>query len=206
MKPIKLLSVLTLAALTLVSTLSMADHHNDDQNSQKSSYRQSRTIKFDVAESMAKFVFDEAPVLPSGMPAYGNPFITQGYIYPYGTLENGNGILADGSPEFPDMVIGEWTCRGYMIGNGAETTTGPWVITTQHYDFYKEPGFAEGKQSSRNNLVSEGYELADVGVESTRAITGGTGKFQRAGGEARQTLLGFNASEGVSLRFKIRVR
>lgn len=73
---------------------------------------------------MARFVFDEVTVFPSGMSAYGNPIITQGYIYPYGTLERGNGVLADGSPEFPELVIGEWTCRGYSVGKGAETTTG----------------------------------------------------------------------------------
>ena len=93
-----------------------------------------------------------------------------------------------------------------MIGNGAETTSGPWVITTQLYDFYKEPGFADGKQSTRTNLVTDGYELADIGIEATRAITGGTGRFKKARGEARQTLLGFNASEGVNLRYRIRVK
>ena len=207
MKPMRLLSALTLAAWVLLSATATAGQQDDDHQTQQDSYWwQSRVLKFDVAESMAKFVFDEAPVLPSGLPAYGNPFITQGYIYPYGTLENGNGVLPDGSPEFPEQVIGEWTCRGYLIGNGAETTTGPWVVTTQLYDFYRQPGFAAGKQSSHSNLVSDGYELADVGVQSTRAVTGGTGKFRRARGEAAQTLLGFNASEGVSLRFEIKLR
>lgn len=205
MKPFKTFRILTVAVLTLIAAQAMAEPGEKIESRQASTSWYS-PLQFDVAESMPKFMFDEAPVLPSGMPAYGNPFITQGYIYPYGTLEGTNGVLADGSPEFPDIVIGEWTCRGYFVGNGAETTTGPWVITTQHYDFYEEAGFSPGKQSTRSNLVTDGYEIADVGVEATRAVTGGTGKYKRARGEARQTLLGFNASEGVNLRFKIRTK
>lgn len=197
---------MTAAILTLVSTLALADDHYHDYGSKHSGFWQSKTIKVDVAESMPKFVFDEAPVLPNGMPAYGNPFITQGYIYPAGTLDGSSGVLADGSPEFPDIVIGEWTCRGYMIGEGADTKSGPWVVSTQLFDFYDEPGYARGKSSGRVNLVTEGYELADVGTEFSRAITGGTGRYKKASGQARQTLLGFNDSEGVNLRLKIRIR
>jgi hypothetical protein len=50
----------------------------------KSSDHHNRRIKFDVAENGTRFVFDEAPVhegTTPPMPAYGNPFITQGYIY-----------------------------------------------------------------------------------------------------------------------------
>ena len=162
-------------------------------------------LHFDVAESGPKFVFDEAPLLESGLPAYGNSFVTQGYIYPYGTLDGHNGVNADGSPEFPDQVIGEWTCRGFFIGNGAETDTGPWVITTQHYDLYSRYGYAENKAGTRMNLVTDGYELVDIGIPGKRPITGGTGPFKRAKGEAEQTLLGHNASEGVNLRFEIAV-
>ena len=75
------------------------------------------------------------------------------------------------------------------------TTTGAMVITSQLYTFGATPGEAM--------LSSEGYELADVGVEITRAITGGTGSFTGTGGEARQTLLGLNATEGVNLQFEL---
>jgi hypothetical protein len=149
------------------------------------------TLRFDVAEDGTRFFFAEQPVHDDGMPAYGNPFVTQGYIYPEGTLDGGNGVLADGSPEFPDKVLGKWTCRGWFIGDGAHTTTGEWVITTQVFDF------------GGDILVTEGAELADVGVPAKRAITGGTGQFATATGQGEQTLLGFNASEGVDLRFEL---
>lgn len=196
------LRTLVFTTLALLITTAYAD-----QDVGKSHHKaHKKVMHFDVAESGSKFSFDEAPLLPSGFPAYGNAFITQGYIYPAGTLGADDGVNPNGSPEFPEKVIGEWTCRGYFIGNGFETETGPVVITTQHYDFYQKRGFEENKRSSKRNLVTEGYELIDVGVPSKRAITGGTGSFKSASGEATQVLLGMNANEGVNLRFNVRVR
>jgi hypothetical protein len=156
-----------------------------------------QTLAFDVAEDMSRFVFDADVSHEDGMPKHGTAFITQGYIYPAGTLTESNGVLADGSPEFPELVLGEWTCRGWFVGEGAHAKSGPMVITTQLYNF--------GETLGAELLVSEGYELADVGVAIDRAITGGTGQYAGAYGEAHQTFLGFNASEGVNLRFEIDV-
>ena len=167
---------------------------------------EARTLKFDVAENGKRFVFDEAPVDADGLPAYGNAFVTEGYMYPEGTLSchaDGDhtvcsGTNPDGSPEFPDKVVGRWSCRGWFVGDGAKTTTGAWVVTTQIYDFGEIPG--------DETLVSDGYELVDIGVAGGRAITGGTGKYRRAHGEAQQILLGYNPSDGVSLQFEIKVK
>ncbi len=157
------------------------------------------TIRFEVAEDMSRFVFDDAPVFEEdGYPAYGNSFITQGYIYPEGTLtcneEGCNGVNADGSPEFPEEVIGEWTCRGWFVGDGAHTAEGPMVITTQVYNFGEEVG--------DEMLISEGYELM-AEAPFHRAITGGTGRFAGRNGQLEQTFRGFNASEGVVLSFDL---
>jgi hypothetical protein len=160
-----------------------------------------RTLALDVSENMAplpqgRFAFAKDPVHPDGLPAYGNPFITAGYIYPAGTLDGGaSGVNPDGSPEFPDRVIGEWVCRGYFVGDGAKTTSGPMVITTQLYSF--------GDEYGESTIVLEGYELADVGKPIARAITGGTGAYRLERGEAKQTMLGLNATEGVKLRVEI---
>jgi hypothetical protein len=154
-----------------------------------------QTMTFDVAEDMSRFVFDQSVAHEDGMPKHGSPFITQGYIYPEGTLSGGNGVLPDGSPEFPDKVIGEWTCRGWFVGDGAHATTGPMVVTTQIYNFGDVPG--------AQTLVSDGYELADVGVVVERAITGGTGSYAGTEGVVNQTFLGFNASEGVNLTIEV---
>ncbi len=150
------------------------------------------SIQVDVAEAGTRFVFDDAPVYEDGMPDYGNSFVTQGYLYPAGTLGESNGVLADGSPEFPELVIGNWTCRGWFIGEGAYTETGPWVITTQVYDL--------GEEIGAEMVITEGFELSDIGVEGSRAITGGTGQYSKARGSMTQTLLGFNESMGVNLQ------
>ncbi len=156
-------------------------------------------LRFDVAEDATRFIFDEAPVFEEdGYPAHGNSFVTIGYIYPEGTLAEGvSGVNADGSPEFPDLVLGEWMCRGWFINDGAHQSEGAWVVTTQFYSFGDAPG--------ATTLVTDGIEIADVGVPVARAITGGTGPYSTARGEASQTLLGFNASEGVNLSFEVMI-
>jgi hypothetical protein len=154
--------------------------------------------RFDVAENGLRFIFDETPVHPDGQPAYGNPFVTEGYLYPHGTLNGSNGVLADGRPEFPEKVIGTWVCRGYLIGDGAHTTTGPMVISTQTYSFGTSPGKA--------TLVTDGLEIADKNVPVVRAVTGGTGPFRAARGEQSQVLLGFTAQMGVNLRVALDVQ
>jgi hypothetical protein len=147
---------------------------------------------FDVAEDISRFVHAQAPVFEDGMPAYGNPFITQGYVYPAGTLDGGvEGTLPDGSPAFPDKVIGSWTCDGYLVGDGMRTTTGTIVITRQIIEF--EDG---------DLLISQGPELADADVEVVRAVTGGTGDYADAPAEIRQTLLGMSDGYGVRLQMR----
>lgn len=103
-----------------------------------------------------------------------------------------------GRPEFPAKVIGSWICRGYMIGDGVHTTTGPLVTSTQTYNF--------GKEYGKVTLVMEGFELADKNVPVTRAVTGGTGQFRGARGEQSQILLGFTAQMGVNLRVSLDVQ
>ncbi|MDA8586087.1 hypothetical protein N9L47_07400 [Rhodobacteraceae bacterium] len=148
---------------------------------------------FDVAEDLSRFVFADAPVFDDGMPAYGNPFITQGYVYPAGTLDGGiEGTLADGSPAFPDLVIGIWTCDGYMVGDGMRTETGTIVITRQIIQF------ADG-----DLLISQGPELADVDVSVARAVTGGTGDYADAPAEIRQVMLGMSDGYGVRLQIEL---
>ncbi len=151
----------------------------------------------DVSEDHTRFIFAPAPVFEEdGMPAYGNPFLTQGYIYPAGTLANGAlGTLKDGSPAFPEKVLGTWTCDGWFVADGAHTKTGTWLISRQTFEF-------------RNGeiLITQGDEIADVGVANARAITGGTGDYADIEGVVMQTLLGFNEHMGVAASFEIGVK
>lgn len=192
-----LIALLVIFTGVAVATTALASQGDDAKADKGKQYGKAKTIKFDVAEDATRFVFDEEPVDDDGLPQYGNSFVTQGYIYPEGTLDGSNGVKANGEPEFPEKVIGEWTCRGWFIREGAATKSGPWVSTTQLYDLGDEPGEV--------TLVTDGVEISDVDEEVKRAITGGTGPYKRAAGEARQTLLGFNASEGVNLSFELKV-
>lgn len=155
-----------------------------------------KPLRLDIAENGTKFTFDETPVFDDGFPAFGNEFITEGYVYPAGTLNGAAGANPDGSPEFPDKVIGTWVCRGFHVGDGAHTLTGPWVITHQLFDLGTTPGSV--------TIATDGYETPEVGVPINRAIIGGTGTFSEIRGDSTQTFLGFNPSNGVTLRVEIR--
>ncbi len=183
------LLMLALSACTPVVPVANASA-TDDQG-------EARILEFDVAEDMTRFIFDQDVTYEDGMPADGSSFITRGYLYEPGTLTDSNGVNPDGSPEFPDKVIGEWICQGYMINDAGHATGGVWVFSTQFFQIGSEPG--------AQTIVTQGYELADTDVAIARAITGGTGEFKLARGEALQTLLGLNASEGVNLRVQIAV-
>lgn len=156
---------------------------------------QMETMSFEVAEDASRFVFGQERLYDDGMPQYGSPFVTQGYLYPPGTLNGSNGALADGSPEFPDLVIGEWTCYGWMIADGGHTETGRWVVSTQIYQFDEEFDNAM--------IVTDGFEMVDLNVPIARTVTGGTGRFLGAVGEQEQTLLGFTEQSGVNLAVEL---
>jgi hypothetical protein len=158
-----------------------------------------KVVEFDVSEDMTRFVFDKDVTFEDGLPADGSAFITRGYLYQPGTLSgDGDGVNEDGSPQYPEKLIGEWICSGYMINDAGHAKGGVWVFSTQFFQFGNTPG--------AETLVSQGYELADVGVAISRAITGGTGQYQDARGQGQQTMLGLNATDGVNLRVKLEVR
>jgi hypothetical protein len=149
--------------------------------------------RFDVAEDLSRFVYAETQRFDDGMPAYGNAFVTQGYIYPAGTLDGGvEGTLADGTPAFPDKVLGTWTCDGYFVGDGMRTETGTIVITRQVYQF-------EGGDL----LIAQGPEIVEIGVPVDRAVTGGTGDYADAGPVLTQVLLGMTDGYGVRLQLSL---
>lgn len=175
-----LLSRLLLASVLVVSVSATAVSAQ--------SAEEATPLQVEVAEDGTRFVFDDLRLHEDGMPAYGSAFVTSGYIYPVGTLNGSNGVLENGDPEFPELVLGEWNCFGWMIGDGAHTTTGAWVISTQIYKF-----------NDGSTLVTDGYEIADFNVPVSRAVTGGTGEYRSASGEMSQELLGFTAQMGVNL-------
>ncbi len=156
-------------------------------------------LDVDIACNGTTFVF-QGPTTEAG-PANGASFVVQGFIYPAGTFADkgaGSGVLPNGEPEFPELVIGTWTCQGHFIGDGFATTSGPFVVTTQLYDL-------DGDDPGTRTLVSHGVELIDLNVPFERGVTGGTGEFNRAEGQVTQTAIGVNDTGLFNFTFQFRL-
>jgi len=150
-------------------------------------------MAFDVAEDHTRIFMAAQPLHENDMPAHGNAFVSQGYIYPEGTLEaNTAGVLEDGSPAFPALVLGSWTCDGYFVGEGGNATTGVWVISRQVFAF-----------DGGDTIITQGTEIADTGVENLRPITGATGDYAEHSGGMYQTLLGLSERMTVNVTFRM---
>jgi hypothetical protein len=153
-------------------------------------------LRFEVAEDGSRFTWNGEPSLTDGLPDQDATYITQGYIYPEGTLNGSNGVLADGSPEFPDKVLGQWSCYGWYVGAGKPDQTAPW-ITSHLFNFGDTYGAA--------TLVSEGYSIDDLDVALERAVVGGTGDYAGARGIQLETNLGHNLSNGLDFLYEVRL-
>ncbi len=201
-----------LAVLTLLYAFAMPGFSSDGDHENKeyrSIWHSGKVIEVDVAEDHTRFMFDEAPVFDNGFPKAGNAFVTHGYIYKKGFFDNNEeGVDEQGAPVWPDQVIGEWTCRGYFVGDGANTITGPWVISTQTFDLYSQPGYYKNQEREygKRMVTTEGYEVVDVDKPVHRAITGGTGRYSTIGGEHIQTSFGLGQFQGVKSRHVIKMR
>jgi hypothetical protein len=169
------------------------------------------TFSVDVVADCNRFI-SEGVRHPHPGPVFGDYFMQEGLIYEAGTLAancaggDGCGLNPDGTPEFPEAVIGKWTCYGSFVGNGGATVEGVWLYSTQVYEFdieQIEPNvFAPGVDA----LVSIGPERNDLNVPFDRAITGGYGKFEGATGQVQQTKIGFNQTECENFTFDFEIR
>jgi len=140
-------------------------------------------VTVDVAEDFS--LFNPTLVKPTDTePKRGSFFVTEGNIYPAGTI-SGDGATFD--PNAPGAV-GKWFCRGTHLVSASEIPAAPlWVNTAQLYLF----------PDDRRSVATEGIE---GGGTVTRVVTGATGELRGYVGEQRQEFLGFNASGGVNLR------
>lgn len=129
----------------------------------------------------------------------GSHFIISGHVYPGGTLFNMGpseagdfpyGALEDGSPEFPDLVIGTWMCQGSILINSFGAITS---YTTQQFNFFQDPNApdAEGFLS----VGQEPFSMATI----TRSVVGGMGSFSRTHTDLNQLVIApVNASLGAN--------
>ena len=123
-------------------------------------------------------------------------FMVVGWLYPEGTLDEGGGVAEDGSPEFPDLVIGRWICQGWFTpareaGDGSILG----AVTTQSFEMDLET-------AGGDLIVTYGFELGTF-TTSHRAIIGGTGIYRGLSAVQEQDILGLNASGQPNLRSTI---
>jgi hypothetical protein len=143
-------------------------------------------------------------------PQFGDNFMQEGIIYKGGTFERycpetlDCGLHEDGTPEFPDEVVGKWTCFGAFIGDGIATTEGAWIASDQFYNFHVEELSPNVYTPGRHGLTSQGVERVDE-VLFYRAVTGGFGKYKSATGQIEQVKVGFNQTtcENFVFTFKL---
>lgn len=153
------------------------------------------TMNFDVAEDKSRLTSLEKQA--DGLPATGRSFTTRGYLYTVGTLDSSNGLNPDGSPAFPNKIIGKWIRQAHIINEPGRTLDGIRVFSTHYFQF--------GDDLDAETIITQGYELANFKVTTARAITGGSGEYSRAWGHATHTRLGLNVTEGVNLRVHIQI-
>ena len=153
----------------------------------------------DVAQNGASFICINPDGTACPGPTFtileGATFVVQGVIYPGGTLdETISGTNPDGTPAFPDLVLGEWSCRGWFLRD-ISLEPGVELVGTQVWEFNSEVHGAK-------TIITDGVDLSvapeDLGVPFRRAVTGGTGKgLKNARGEQISINIGFNDSGGI---------
>lgn len=164
----------------------------------------------DIAGDCNRFIAEGRGHLdPELNPVFGDTFVQEGIIYQGGTFavmcpeQMDCGLTDTGEPEFPERVIGKWTCYGAFIGNGLVTTEGSWIVSTQVYDFAAEPVDNDVFTPGKHGLISHGTERVDF-EPFERAVTGGFGKYRNATGQVEQVKVGFNQTtcENFTFSFK----
>ena len=172
-----------MVVLLMLTLTGIVRAHDDDSRRDRGA--QPITFTVDVAEDLAgKFV--PTFVKPEhSQPERGSFFVTEGRVYPAGTIQ-GDGSTFD--PNGPGHV-GIWICRGTHLVSASDIPAAPlWVSSAQL--------FVLGRQG-KEQIATEGIEGAGT---IRRIVTGGAGNYIGYVGEQKQTFLGFNPTGGVNLR------
>ncbi|HSA81230.1 MAG TPA: hypothetical protein VLE23_10430 [Geminicoccaceae bacterium] len=170
----------------------------------------SPTFSIDVVADCNRLITNGTP--QSASPALGDSFMQQGLIYRPGTLVahcpngDGCGLNPDGTPEFPDEVIGKWTYWGSFIGIDEATEPGVWLHSTQVYEFGATEIGEYVFEPVTHVLASDGRERIDLRAPFNRAITGGSGRFEDADGEITQIRIGLNQTKCENFTFEFNIR
>jgi len=144
----------------------------------------------DVAEDMNLYVEPRVPV--GAEPLRGSFFVTEGKIFPAGTIPGVNGDQFD--PNAITSSIGRWFCKGTFLVSGSVFDKSPVAVLTDQLLLFP---------NDTQSIATTGTEGAGIAV---RPVIGGTGQYAGYTGEQRQEFLGFNKTGGVNLRVTIKLR
>lgn len=176
-------TIATVLALFLGLGISPEATANEGVTPQSKSKRNLLTVE--VAEDLATFV-PGPPFDADGVPQRGSFFVTQGKLFPEGTIK-GDGASFDPNSE---GAIGTWFCRGTLLVSGLEFPEARFAVDTAQA--YLLP-------DDKQMIATDGLE-GGFGFEVQRVVSGGTGEFRNVIGIQKQELIGFNKSGGVILR------
>jgi hypothetical protein len=144
----------------------------------------------DVAEDMNLFAEPRVPV--GTEPLRGSFFVTEGRIFPAGTIPSTSGDQFD--PNATAGAMGVWFCKGTFLAKGSVFDKTPMAVLTDQV--YLLP-------NDKQSIATTGPEGSEPTI---RAVIGGTGAYAGYTGEQRQQFLGFNKTGGVNLRVTITLR
>jgi hypothetical protein len=155
-----------------------------------------RTLSYDVAIDVKTFSLNNNDPANKSNPVRGSTFIVYGKIFPAGTIPSG---VTSFDPNQPGS-IGTWVCRGVFLADYADIASGTAKLafhTTQLFMFANDEMM----------VATEGME-GNVGVNTNRVVTGGTGLFRGVTGEELQEVIGVNqGGNGLfDLRFTFSLR
>ena len=179
-------AALALLGVTALSTKSDEGKHSDARW---------KTIVIDVAEDARTAVLNQ--VNPTNaLPKRGDTVITNGKIYPGGTIPSANGFDIDTAGS-----IGTWVSRGTFNFDFSQAFAGgdPLITSTEQY-LFSSTGALKGEDS----LMSEGQDSI---IGSThRVVLGGTGIYRGTIGEVKKEVLGQNSTGFLNHRFTFTIR
>jgi hypothetical protein len=138
-----------------------------------------RTLSFDVAIDVKTLNLNN-PDPTAKAPMRGSTFIVYGKIFPAGTIPSGVTSFD------PNQVgsIGTWICRGVFLADYADIASGTAKLAFDTTQLFLFP-------DDEMMVSTEGLE-GNVGVNTHRVVTGGTGMFRGVTGEELQQVLGVN--------------
>ena len=179
-------AALALLGITALSTKSDDGRHSDGRWKQ---------LVIDVAEDARTGVLNQ--VNPTNaLPKRGDTVITNGKIYPGGTIPSANGFDIDTAGS-----IGTWVSRGTFNFDFSQAFAGgdPIISSTDHYLFSPT-----GALNVQDSLMSEGQD--SFLSTAHRVVLGSTGIYRGTIGEVKVEVLGQNSTGFVNRRLTFTIR